>query len=97
MNAEHSVQSIIGATHRRQGLSGGRDGTDFLLVGPQFGGTDEIDATKDASRFGSDYPLITPDRWLADFEEAGFKDAVKPLILKRNAMRLLKLDEPASA
>lgn len=36
--------------------------------------------------------LITPDRWLADFEEAGFKDAVKPLILKNNAMRLLNLD-----
>ncbi len=32
------------------------------------------------------------DRWLADFEQAGLKDAVKPLILKRNAMRLLKLD-----
>ena len=47
--------------------------------------------------FGSDLPLITPDRWLADFEEAGFKDGVKPLILKRNAMRLLKLDEPATA
>ena len=43
--------------------------------------------------FGSDYPLITPDRWLADFEEAGFKDAVKPLILKHNAMRLLNLGE----
>ena len=41
--------------------------------------------------FGSDYPLITPDRWLKDFEEAGFKDAVKPLILKENAKRLLKL------
>ena len=24
--------------------------------------------------FGSDYPLITPDRWLADFEQAGFKE-----------------------
>ena len=47
---------------------------------------------KDRILFGSDFPLITPDRWLADFEEAGFKDAVKPLILKNNAMRLLKLD-----
>ena len=41
--------------------------------------------------FGSDYPLITPDRWLADFEGAGFKDEVKPLILKENAARLLGL------
>ena len=24
--------------------------------------------------FGSDYPLITPERWMKDFEEAGFKD-----------------------
>ena len=46
---------------------------------------------KDRILFGSDFPLITPDRWLADFEEAGFKDSVKPLILKTNAMRLLGL------
>ena len=43
---------------------------------------------KDRILFGSDFPLITPDRWLKDFEEAGFKDAVKPLILKENAKRL---------
>ena len=41
--------------------------------------------------FGSDYPLITPDRWLADFERAPFKDEVRPLILKENAARLLGL------
>ena len=41
--------------------------------------------------FGSDYPLITPDRWLADFERADFKDEVRPLILKENAIRLLQL------
>lgn len=42
-------------------------------------------------RFGSDFPLITPDRWLADFEQAAFKDEVRPLILKENAARLLAL------
>jgi hypothetical protein len=42
--------------------------------------------------FGSDYPMITPDKWLADFEKAGFRDEVRPLILKENAARLLKLD-----
>ena len=41
--------------------------------------------------FGSDYPLITPDRWMADFDKAGFRDEVKPLILKENAAKLLKL------
>ena len=46
--------------------------------------------------FGSDYPLITPERWLADFEEAGFKDRVKPGILKGNAMRLLGLGQPSA-
>jgi predicted TIM-barrel fold metal-dependent hydrolase len=50
---------------------------------------------KDRMLFGTDFPLIAPDRWLADFEEAGFKDSVKPLILKQNAIRLLKLDQPA--
>ena len=41
--------------------------------------------------FGSDFPLITPDRWLADFAEAPFRDEVRPLILKDNAARLLDL------
>jgi predicted TIM-barrel fold metal-dependent hydrolase len=38
--------------------------------------------------FGSDYPLITPDRWLADFAAINIKDEVRPLILKENAARL---------
>jgi uncharacterized protein len=38
--------------------------------------------------FGSDYPLITPDRWMADFAAINIKDEVRPLILKENAMRL---------
>jgi uncharacterized protein len=41
--------------------------------------------------FGSDFPLITPDRWLADFAKIPIKDEVRPLILKENAVRLLKL------
>jgi uncharacterized protein len=41
--------------------------------------------------FGSDYPVITPDRWLADFEKLPIKDEVRPLILKENAARLLGL------
>jgi uncharacterized protein len=41
--------------------------------------------------FGSDFPMITPDRWLADFEQAPFRDEVRPLILKENAARLLGL------
>jgi uncharacterized protein len=46
---------------------------------------------RDRVLFGSDYPMITPDRWLADFERATFKDEVRPLILKENAARLLGL------
>jgi len=42
--------------------------------------------------FGSDFPLITPDRWLADFEKADFRDEVRPLILRENAIRLFGLD-----
>jgi predicted TIM-barrel fold metal-dependent hydrolase len=46
---------------------------------------------KDKMLFGSDYPLITPDRWLADFENLPIKDEVRPLVLKDNAARLLGL------
>ena len=41
--------------------------------------------------FGSDFPLITPDRWLEDFAKLPIKDEVRPLILKENAVKLLKL------
>ena len=39
--------------------------------------------------FGSDYPLITPDRWLDDFAKLPIRDEVRPLVLKDNAARLL--------
>jgi len=42
--------------------------------------------------FGSDYPLITPDRWLKDFAEINIREEVRPLILKENAMRLFGLE-----
>jgi len=46
---------------------------------------------KDKVLFGSDYPVITPDRWLDDFERIAIKPEVRPLILKENAVRLLGL------
>ena len=46
---------------------------------------------QDKVLFGSDFPLITPDRWLTDFADPPFKDDVPPLILKDNAARLLGL------
>ncbi|HTM04134.1 MAG TPA: amidohydrolase family protein [Vicinamibacterales bacterium] len=41
--------------------------------------------------FGSDYPLLTPDRWMADFDKIAIRDEVRPLILKENARRLFGL------
>ncbi|HEX6220483.1 MAG TPA: amidohydrolase family protein [Acidimicrobiia bacterium] len=41
--------------------------------------------------FGSDYPLITPDRWLDDFAELGLGPEVTSAILKENAVRILGL------
>ncbi len=41
--------------------------------------------------FGSDYPLLTPERWLRDFEQLEIKDDVRPLIMKDNAVRALGL------
>jgi uncharacterized protein len=41
--------------------------------------------------FGSDYPVIQPDRWLRDWEEVGFRPEVRRAILFDNANRLLKL------
>ncbi|WP_039642963.1 MULTISPECIES: amidohydrolase family protein [Streptomyces] len=46
---------------------------------------------QDKVLFGSDFPVLTPDRWLADFADLPIKDAVRPKILKTNAARLLGL------
>ena len=50
---------------------------------------------KDKVLFGSDYPVITPDRWLADFDRLEIKPEVRPKILKENAARLLGLTTDA--
>ncbi len=46
---------------------------------------------RDKVLFGSDYPMIAPDRWLSDFASLPIRDEVRPLILKENAARLLGL------
>ncbi len=46
---------------------------------------------KDRILFGSDYPVITPERWIEEFEKLPIKPEVRPLIMKQNAARLLKL------
>jgi uncharacterized protein len=46
---------------------------------------------KDKVLFGTDYPALTPERWLADFDTLEIKPEVRPRILKDNAARLLGL------
>jgi predicted TIM-barrel fold metal-dependent hydrolase len=41
--------------------------------------------------FGSDYPLLRPERWIKDFEALDIRDEVKPLIMKDNAITALGL------
>ena len=44
---------------------------------------------QDRMLFGSDWPAILPDRWLADFEKLDIKPEVRRKILKDNARKLL--------
>ncbi|GAA4343218.1 amidohydrolase family protein [Microbacterium rhizosphaerae] len=46
---------------------------------------------KDRVLFGSDFPLLTPDRWMRDAEGVALKPEVMPGILTGNAIRLLGL------
>jgi len=46
---------------------------------------------KDKILFGSDYPVITPERWMEEFDKLPIKPDVRPKIMKENAARLLKL------
>ncbi|WP_341720102.1 amidohydrolase family protein [Micromonospora sp. FIMYZ51] len=47
--------------------------------------------------FGTDFPLLTPDRWLRDVATIDLKPEVLPGILKDNAARLLRLADPATS
>jgi uncharacterized protein len=46
---------------------------------------------QDKVLFGSDFPVILPERWIHDFDALDIKDSVRPKILKENAVRLLGL------
>lgn len=41
--------------------------------------------------FGSDYPLLTPERWLQEFAQIEVKEAVREQVLKENAVAVLGL------
>ena len=46
---------------------------------------------QDKVLFGSDYPILMPERWLSDFEKLELKPEVRQKILVDNARKLLKL------
>ncbi|HEX6690525.1 MAG TPA: amidohydrolase family protein [Burkholderiales bacterium] len=46
---------------------------------------------QDKIMFGSDYPVLHPERWMEEFEKLPIKPEVKQKIFKLNAARLLKL------
>ena len=48
---------------------------------------------QDKVLFGSDFPMLTPARWLRDFEALDLKTEVRPKILRDNAIRVLGLDK----
>ena len=42
--------------------------------------------------FGTDYPLLTPERWMKDFDALDLKPEAKSKILKANAVKVLGLE-----
>jgi len=46
---------------------------------------------KDKILFGSDYPVLHPEKWVEEFDKLPIKPEVRPKIMKENAARLLKL------
>jgi predicted TIM-barrel fold metal-dependent hydrolase len=51
---------------------------------------------QDKVLFGSDFPLLSPERWMADFESLSLREEVRPKILKENAVRLLNLSRSSA-
>ena len=47
---------------------------------------------KEKMLFGTDFPVLTPERWMADLAKTSVREEVKPGLFKYNAARLLGLD-----
>ncbi|MEO9247371.1 amidohydrolase family protein [Citricoccus nitrophenolicus] len=47
--------------------------------------------------FGSDFPVISPEKWMEEFAKLPIRDSVRPLILRENAARLLGLPTDSDA
>lgn len=50
----------------------------------------------DKALFGTDWPGLTPDRWIAEFDALGIKPESRQKIMLDNAMRLLGLEHAAA-
>jgi uncharacterized protein len=46
---------------------------------------------KDKILFGSDYPVLSPEKWVEEFDKLPIKPEVRPKIMKENAAKLLRL------
>jgi predicted TIM-barrel fold metal-dependent hydrolase len=46
---------------------------------------------RDKILFGSDYPALSPEKWVEEFDKLPIKPEVRPKIMKENAARLLQL------
>lgn len=46
---------------------------------------------KEKVLFGTDFPVLTPERWMDDLAKTSLRDEVKPGLFKHNAARLLGL------
>ncbi len=46
---------------------------------------------RDKVMFGTDFPMLTPERWRDDLEKTQIRDEIKPALYKHNAARLLGL------
>jgi predicted TIM-barrel fold metal-dependent hydrolase len=46
---------------------------------------------QDKVLFGSDYPYITPERWLRDIDQLDLREHVLPKVLLENARKVLSL------
>jgi uncharacterized protein len=49
---------------------------------------------KDKVLFGTDFPMLTPERWRRDLDQTAIRDEIKPALYKHNAARLLRLAPP---
>ena len=92
MNALGSIKPNARPFYQKYSAAELKEALNVPIEGPHPEDTFLLESLEETgAKYGMEARPVMPDRWLKDFAEIAIKDEVRPLILKENARRILKM------